>query len=60
MKVYNVRPYSLEIAATGQVVEPGDAVEVDDKLGKALVAQPDNWSKSKPKGSAKEPQEDDE
>lgn len=43
MKVRNVRKFPLEIAATGQVVEPNATAEVDDDLGARLVAQPDNW-----------------
>lgn len=34
----------LQIAATGQTVNPGDVVEVeDDALAKSLLEQPDNW-----------------
>lgn len=43
MKVRNLRPYALEIAATEQVVEPGELVEVDAELGASLLEQPDNW-----------------
>jgi hypothetical protein len=32
----------LQIAATGQLVDPGDVVEVDDALGKNLTQQ-DIW-----------------
>jgi len=32
----------LQIAATGQVVDPGDVVEVPDALGKNLIEQ-DIW-----------------
>lgn len=43
MKIRNVRERGLEIAATGQIVGPGDTVEVDDKLGRSLCKQEDNW-----------------
>ena len=32
----------LQIAATGQVVNPGDTIEVSDPLGKSLTQQ-DIW-----------------
>jgi len=35
----------LQIAATGQVVDPGDVVEVPDDLGKNLCEQ-DIWEKA--------------
>lgn len=56
MKVTNVRGYALEIAATGQVVEPGEDAEVSDELGRSLCEQPANWvapkSASKSKAGA--------
>lgn len=45
MQVKNKRSYAVEIAATGQTVEPGATVEVDDELGEALTAQVDAWEK---------------
>ena len=43
MKVkYTGSNQGLQIAATGQVVDPGDIIEVDDKLGKSLTQQ-DIW-----------------
>lgn len=47
MQIKNVRSYALEIAKTGQLVEPGESVEVDDDLGKSLLEQPDNWAGEK-------------
>lgn len=45
----NERSYALEIAATAQVVEPGETADVvDDDLAKALLEQPDNWSDATP------------
>jgi hypothetical protein len=35
----------VEIADTGQIVEQGKTVEVDDDLGKSLIEQSDNWEK---------------
>ena len=43
MKLKNLRSRTLEIAATGQLVEPGAEVEVDDDLGKQLAEQSDTW-----------------
>jgi hypothetical protein len=37
--------HDLQIAATGQIVNPGEVVEVDDTLGKNLVEQ-DIWEKA--------------
>ena len=45
----------VEIGATGQVVAPGETVDVPDDLGAALLEQPDNWQPAKPaKTSPKE------
>lgn len=46
MRVTYIGPYSegAEIAATGQVVMPGETVEVPDELGAALCEQTSNWS----------------
>lgn len=41
--VTNVRGRRLEIAETGQVVGPGETVEVDDLLAARLCEQPANW-----------------
>jgi hypothetical protein len=46
MKIKNKRTYALEIAATGQVVNPGDSVEVDAPLAKRLLEQSDTWGKA--------------
>lgn len=35
----------VEIAATGQTVRRGDAVEVDSDLAELLDQQPQNWAK---------------
>lgn len=55
MKVRNLRPYALEIAATEQVVEPGELVEVDAELGASLLEQPDNWGPPRGNPSAERP-----
>lgn len=47
MRVTNVRGYPLELAATGEVCEPGDSLEVEDALGASLLEQPDNWAPAK-------------
>lgn len=48
MKVtYNGPIDVVEIAATGQVVERGQTVEVPDDLGKSLCEQ-DIWAEAKP------------
>lgn len=46
MYVKNLRPYAVEIAHVDHfaTVEEGETVEVPDHVGKALVAQPDNWA----------------
>lgn len=56
MKVQNIRPFALVVAATGERVEPGESVEVDSDLGKGLLAQPDNWGpvKAASRGKSKE------
>lgn len=46
MKVRLLDGVARVIAATGQVVEPGDEVEVDDELGKSLIEQVDVWGKA--------------
>lgn len=43
MLIRNRRPYAVQIAATGQVVDGGEAVEVDDEIGSSLVEQVDAW-----------------
>lgn len=55
MKIRNVRPYTLEIGVTGQLVNPGEEVEVDDQLGASLCEQPANW---KPVKGPKKSEED--
>lgn len=47
MKIRNVWATAREIAATGQVVAPGDTVEVPSTLASALCEQPDVWEKVK-------------
>lgn len=51
MKVTYVGPFAdgVEIAATGQVVKPGESVEVDAALGAALCEQPSNWAPAEQK-----------
>lgn len=48
MKITNQDRRAREIAATGQIVEPGETVEVDDDLGRSLCEQPANWAEAKP------------
>lgn len=56
MKVRNAREWAVEIE-TGELVDPGDTVEVDEALGARLCEQPDNW---KPvKGTTKNKSEED-
>lgn len=43
MQVRNKRPYPVEIVATGQRVEAGETVEVDDEIGESLAEQVDAW-----------------
>ncbi len=58
MQIRNARSQTLQIAATGDYVEPDATVDVDDELGRSLLEQPDNWQPAKtPK--AKTTQEDD-
>lgn len=45
MKIRNVTDRARVIAATAQIVGPGETVEVDDDLGKSLLEQPDRWGK---------------
>lgn len=44
MQVTNMRPYAVELVATGQTVGAGETVEVPDDVGKSLKAQPDVWA----------------
>lgn len=44
MQIRNAHGATLQIAATGQYVEPGATVDVDDELGAALIEQPANWT----------------
>ena len=55
MRVTYIGPYSegAEIAATGQVVMPGETVEVPDELGAALCEQTSNWSAADTKSKNK-------
>lgn len=54
MQIRNANSLTLEIAATGERVEPGDTVEVDDELGKSLLEQPANWVKATKTTKSKE------
>lgn len=48
MLIRNKRSYGVEIVATGQHVEAGAEVEVDDdEIAEALLLQTDAWAKSK-------------
>lgn len=49
MQIRNANSLTLEIAATGDFVDPGQTVEVDDALGKSLLEQPANWQAVKSK-----------
>ena len=53
MKLVNKRPYALEIADTGQIVNPDDSVEVDAPLAKRLLEQSDTWGKATAKKTNK-------
>jgi hypothetical protein len=44
MQIRNVHDRMLEIADTGQRVDPGEVVEVDDVLGVSLCEQPERWA----------------
>lgn len=47
MKVRNARPWAVSVAppnAEPFEVEAGAIVEVDDRLGKSLLQQEENWS----------------
>lgn len=44
MQVTNMRPYAVEIVATGQSVGPGETVDVPDEVGESLAEQPDVWA----------------
>ena len=54
MQIRNANSLTLEIAATGERVEPGATVEVDDELGLSLLEQPANWDKPKSTTTKKE------
>lgn len=43
MQLRNRRPYAVEIADTGQMVDGGDVAEVPDEIGESLAAQEDAW-----------------
>lgn len=48
MKIRNVSGEAREIAATQQIVEDGDTVDLDDDtLAKSLLEQPANWERVK-------------
>lgn len=46
MRVTNVSAGPRVIAATDEVVKPGESVEVDRQLGERLSAQSDVWRRS--------------
>lgn len=50
MKIRNANTVALELEATGQIVEPGEEIEVDDELGASLCEQPRNWVPVGPQG----------
>lgn len=54
MKVRNVSSRPREIGVTGQLVEPGDTVDVSDELGRSLCEQPRNWKRA-PEPKSDEP-----
>ncbi len=44
MLIRNKRPFAVEIVATGQRVEGGDTVDVEDvDVAESLLEQPDAW-----------------
>lgn len=49
MKITNISDRSRVIAATSDIVEPGDSVEVADDLGASLCEQTDRWAKAQSK-----------
>lgn len=51
MKVQNLTSRTLEVA--GQTAGPGEAIEVDDDIGKSLCEQVDRWAKSTSKSPKK-------
>lgn len=52
MQITNVHEAARELP-TGQVVEPGETVEVDDELGASLCEQPANWASATPRSKPK-------
>jgi len=54
VQILNASDHPREIVATGQIVNPGETVEVDDDLGASLCEQPDNWHPKKTAASGKE------
>jgi hypothetical protein len=56
VKIRNISPLTREIADTGQIVEAGHQVDIeDDQLARSLVKQTDVWESVKPaKSSEKE------
>lgn len=49
MKITNISDRSRVIAATSDIVDPGDSVEVTDALGESLCEQTDRWAKAQSK-----------
>ncbi len=44
MKIRNVTGRPRGIGVTGQIVEPGEEIEVADDLGRSLLEQPARWA----------------
>lgn len=53
MRVTLICDHARELAATGQLVEPGETIEVDDDLGASLCEQVDVWADATPKTKTK-------
>lgn len=55
MRIRNVQGIARAIAATGEVVPPGETAEVGDELGASLLEQTDVWASVKTKTSENPP-----
>lgn len=58
MQITNVHDDAREIGVTGQVVQPGETVTVDDELGASLCEQPANWLSATPRSKPRKSEED--